>query len=150
MVNIETVTALKKAGFEMPQIKAAVQQAEETGSANIGGYVVRFRQDDGKMIVLHPSWNGIYMGDYNAHLIFEKELSYSFGHYCFIKAKHRQLETVLATLTEHKTNGYILCECDANRFPLRKRQVEKLGYTVYKSNIEACQHDWSTCYFLIA
>ncbi|MCD7919469.1 MAG: hypothetical protein LUG45_05250 [Clostridiales bacterium] len=150
MVSLSVVNDLHRAGFPMPEVRAAVLAAEENGSADIGGYVVRYRQDTGEMILLHPSWNGIYTGDYAARLNFQKELLYSFGHYALIHAKHRELPAVLETLEQHKTNGFILCECDAAAFPRRKRQVEKLGYTVHTSNIAFCDCDWSPCYFLIS
>lgn len=149
MINLQTVQTLKRKGFEMSDILKAIHTAEETGEANLEGHVIRYN-DRGEMIVLHPSWCGIYVGDYNSHIIFQKNLSYTFSKYGFMNAKHRDLVQVLAKLNEHKTNGFILCECCACDFNRRKKQVEKAGYTVYKSNITACENDISTCVFLIA
>ena len=149
MINLQTVTTLKNKGFEMPDILKAIHTAEATGEANLEGYVIRYN-DRGEMIVLHPSWCGIYVGDYNSHIIFQKNLSYTFSKYGFMNAKHRDLVQVLAKLEAHKTNGFILCECCACDFNRRKKQIEKAGYTVHKSNISACDSDISTCVFLIA
>ena len=38
----------------------------------------------------------------------------------------------------------------AYSYERRKKQVEKLGYKVYKTNIDHCSHDTDTCVFLIA
>ena len=149
MINLQTVRVLVKQGFEMPAIMEAVKTAEATGSAELGGWVVRTGAD-GKMFAVHPSYCGIYVGDYSSHLIFQKNLSYSFGRFGFMSAKYRDLPTVLARLDEHKTNGFILCECCACQYERRKKQVEKEGFTVRRTNISACTSDTSTCFFLIA
>ena len=149
MINLQIVTTLKNKGFDMSAIRQAVRTAEETGEANLEGWVIRYNTQ-GEMILLHPSWCGIYVGDYNSHIIFQKDLSYTFNRYGFMNAKHRDLADVLAKLDEHKTNGFILCECDASSFNRRKKQIEKHGYTVHKSNIAACESNIATCVFLIA
>ena len=149
MINLQTVKVLSKQGFSMAQITAAMNTAEAEGSANLDGWVVRY-DDQGKMIVLHPSWCGIYTGDYSSHLIFQKNLSYTFSHYGYMSAKHGDLAQIMQRLEAHKTNGYILCECHAGSYERRRKQLEKLGYTVYKSNITACENEISTCFFLVA
>lgn len=149
MINIKTVNALLKHGLPMAEIKTALNFAEQYGEATLHGWVIRYN-DRGEMITLHPSWGGIYVGDYTARLIFQKNLSYTYAKYGFMNAKHGDLQKILAKLDENKTNGYILCECDASSYKRRKKQVEKLGYTVYKSNIDQCDSDIATCVFLIA
>lgn len=149
MLNIQTANILLQKGFSMDEVETAINFAEQHGKATLHGWVIR-HNDRGEMITVHPSWGGIYVGDYAAHLIFQKNLSYSCGGFGHVHAKHRDLPTVLTRLSENKTNGYILCECDAGSYTRRKRQVEKLGYTVYKSNIDHCSRDSSTCVFLIA
>lgn len=143
------VTTLKNKGFEMPEILNAIHTAEVSGEANLNGYVIR-HNDRGEMIALHPSWCGIYVGDYNSHIVFQRNLSYTCNKYGFSNAKHRDLPQILEKLSSHKTNGFILCECLACNFSRYKKQVEKLGYTVHKSNISSCDSDISTCVFLIA
>lgn len=149
MINLQAVRTLSKQGFSMAQIVVAMNTAETEGSANLDGWVVRYN-DHGEMIVLHPSWCGIYVGDYSSHLIFQKNLSFTYGHFGFSNAKHGELSQVMERLAANKTNGFILCECDAGSYARRKKQVEKLGYTVYKSNISACETEISTCVFLVA
>lgn len=149
MINIQTVNALLKHGFTMTEIKTAVNFAEQYGEANLHGWLIRYN-DRGEMITLHPSWGGIYVGDYTARLIFQKNLSYSYGKFGYMPANHGDLAKVLDRLDENKTNGYILCECNASSYKRRKKQVEKLGYKVYKSNIDHCDSDIATCVFLIA
>ena len=149
MINLYTVNNLKNHGFTMAEIKTAVNFAEQYGEATLHGWVIRYN-DRGEMITLHPSWGGIYVGDYTARLIFQKNLSYSYGRFGYMHAKHGDLPKILDRLDENKTNGYILCECNASSYKRRKKQVEKLGYTVYKSNIDHCDSDIATCVFLIA
>ncbi len=149
MLNLNVIRTLSKHGYDMPAILAAVNAAEATGSADLDGWTIRYN-DRGEMILVHPSYCGIYVGDYSAHVIFQKDISYTFGKYGFMNAKYRDLPAVLEKLEAAKTNGYILCECCACDFSRRKKQVEKLGYTVYRSNISACETDISSCVFLIA
>lgn len=132
----------------MPDIIKTVNEAEKNGEAVLYGYVIRFNAA-GKMIVLHPSWCGIYTGDYGAHIIFQKNISYSCGHFGFMSAKHSDLEKVLENCCKNSATEEILCECCADSFSRRCKQVEKLGYKVVKSNISACENDWSTCYFIV-
>lgn len=149
MLNLNTVRTLARHGYEAPAIMAAVNTAEITGSADLDGWIIRYNER-GEMILVHPSWCGIYVGDFKSHIIFQKDLSYTYGKYCFMNAKHRDLPAVLEKLDATKTNGFILCECCACDYARRKKQVEKLGYTVHRSNISACESDISTCVFLIA
>ena len=149
MLNLDAVRTLSRHGYEMPAIVAAMNAAEATGSADLDGWIIRYNER-GEMITVHPSWCGIYVGDYSAHIIFQKNLSYTYSRYGFMNAKHRDLPAVLEKLDAAKTNGYILCECCACDYARRKKQVEKLGYTVHRSNISACETDISTCCFLIA
>lgn len=149
MYNIQTINALVKRGYDVKTIVAAMDTAEATGSANLDGWIIRYNER-GEMILVHPSWCGIYVGDYSAHVIFQKNISYTFSKYGFMHAKYRDLPAVLEKLDAAKTNGFILCECCACDFARRKKQVEKLGYTVHHSNIEACKSDISSCVFLIA
>ena len=148
MINVKTVEVLRKKGFPMPDILKTVNEAEKNGEAALCGYVVRFNAS-GEMIVLHPSWCGIYAGDYGAHIIFQKNISYSCGRFGFMSAKHSDLEKVLENCRKNSTTEEILCECCADSFSRRRKQIEKLGYSVVKSNISACEKDWSTCYFII-
>ena len=129
MINLQTVHALKNKGYEMADIMAAINTAETNGEASIDGYLIRYN-DRGEMILVHRSWGGIYVGDYDAKIIFQKNLSYTYGRYCYMTAKHGELSKVLAKLDENKTNGYILCECDAGSYNRRKKQVEKLGLSL--------------------
>lgn len=148
MINVKTVEVLKKKGFQMPDIIKTVNEAEKNGEAVLGGYVVRFNAA-GEMIVLHPSWCGIFSGDYDAHIIFQKNISYSCGRFGFIPAKHGDLEKVLENCRKNSATEEILCECCADSFSRRCKQVERLGYKVIKSNISACDRSWATCYFII-
>ena len=149
MLNLETVRTLTRHGYEMSAVLAAMNAAETTGSADLDGWTIRYNER-GEMITVHPSWCGIYVGDYAAHIIFQKNLSYRCGKYGYMNAKHRDLPAVLEKLDAAKTNGFILCECCACDYERRKKQVEKLGYTVHRSNISACESDISSCVFLIA
>lgn len=148
-INFRTVEILTKKGFSIHDIMTAIHNAESTGQSELAGWVIRYN-DRGEMIVLNPSWCGIYVGDFNSHIIFQRNLSYRYGRYGYMSAKHRDLPQVLAKLDEHKTNGFILCECCACDYERRKKQVEKAGYIVHKSNISACDSEISTCVFLIA
>lgn len=149
MLNIQVVNTLKNKGFEISEIMKAIHTAEKDGEAVLEGWTIRYN-DRGEMITVHPSWCGIYVGDYNSHVIFQKNLSYHYKNFGFMSAKYSDLDRVLSSLAANKTNGYILCECSAGQYSRRKKQVEKLGYTVYKTNISACTSEISTCVFLIA
>lgn len=149
MINFKTVEVLTKKGYAMKDVLAAIRTAETAGQAELDGWVIRYN-GRGEMITVHPSWCGIYVGDFNSHIIFQKDLSYTYSRYGFMSAKHRDLPQVLAKLDEYKTNGFILCECCACDYERRKKQVEKAGYTIHKSNISACESETSTCVFLIA
>ena len=92
--SFKTVQFLTKNGFAMPEIMQTIRTAEKDGEANLSGWVVRYNAD-GEMIVIHPSWCGIYTGDYSAHIIFQKNISYTAGHFGFTPAKHRDLAEVL-------------------------------------------------------
>lgn len=150
IIDLKIANELKRKGFANAEIYEAFRKLEATGTAGIGGYAIRPTADNDHLILLHPSWGGIYVGDYTAKIIFQKNLSYSFGRFGFMSAKHGDLPEVLKKLDEAKTNGFILCECDAGSYNRRKKQVEKLGYTVQKSNIDHCKRDHETCVFLIA
>lgn len=149
MINIKVVEVLKKQGYDMANIKAVLNEAEERGESFLDGWCVRYNSK-GEMIILHPDSCGIYIGDYSAALHFERTLSFTYGNVGFHNAKHSELKRILSLLSEHKTNGYILCECCACDYERRKKQVEKIGYKVYKSNIQKCSSDISTCKFLIS
>ena len=148
-MNKWTIRNLMNAGFTAAEIATAAAIAEANGQAALGGWVIR-HNDRGELIAVHPSWAGIYVGDYKSHVIFQKNLSYTYSRYGYMNAKHGDLAKVLAKLDENKTNGFILCECMACSYSRRKKQVEKLGYTVHRSNIDQCEHDTATCVFLIA
>lgn len=148
-MNDHVMRNLKNDGFTVAEIEAAISTAEINGQAPLGGWLIR-HNDRGELITLHPSWGGIYVGDYKSHIHFQKNLSYTYGGYGFMNAKHGDLEKVLQKLDAAKTNGFILCECMAYGYERRKKQVEKLGYKVYKTNIAQCDRDTSTCVFLIA
>ena len=145
--SFKTVQILTKNGFAMPEIMQTIRTAEKDGEANLSGWVVRYNAD-GQMIVIHPSWCGIYTGDYSAHIIFQKNISYTAGHFGFTPAKHRDLAEVLDRCKQYG-GAEILCECCADSFQRRCKAVEKLGFKVLRSNISACEHNWSTCYFVI-
>ena len=132
----------------MPEIMQTIHAAEKDGEADLKGWVVRYNAD-GEMIVIHPSWCGIYAGDYNAHIIFQKNISYTAGHYGFMSAKHGELEKVLDRCRQYSKTEEILCECSADNFKRRCKAVEKLGFKVLRSNISACESEISTCYFII-
>lgn len=149
MLNLNVARTLSNHGYDMPAILAAMNAAEAAGSADLDGWTIRYN-DRGEMIAVHPSYCGIYIGDYSAHIIFQKSLSYTYSKYGFMQAKHRDLPAVMEKLDAAKTNGYILCECCACDFARRKKQVEKLGYTVHRSNISACESDISSCFFLVS
>ncbi len=147
MINIKTIEVLKKAGYTMSDIRNTVNEAEKTGSAQIGGWVVRYNEK-GDMIVLHPSHNGIYIGDYTAHLHFEKTLAYTVKNTFFTKAKYGELAEVLKRCDADKNENGILCECPACDFERRKKQVEKLGYKISISNYDRCS-GFDNCKFVI-
>ena len=104
MLNLASVRTLTRHGYDMPAILAAMNAAETTGSADLDGWTIRYN-DRGEMITVHPSWCGIYVGDYSAHVIFQKNISYTFSHYGFMNAKYRDLPAVLEKLDAAKTNG---------------------------------------------
>lgn len=149
MINIKVVNVLKKNGFDMSKIKAALHEAEKNRIAELDGWLIRYDRS-GEMIVLHPDWCGIYVGDYESHISFRNNLSYHYGNCGYMSAQYGKLKEVLNILGDHRNGNYILGECYAGEFEQRKRQIEKAGYSVYKSNISACTKDWSTCFFLIA
>lgn len=150
IIDLKIANELKRKGFDNSEIHEAFRKLETTGTSDIGGYTIRPTADGDHLILLHPSWGGIYVGDYKSHIIFQRNLSYTFNRYGFMNAKHGDLPEVLKKLDESKNNGFILCECNASDYPRRKKQVEKLGYTVHKSNIDHCKSDIATCVFLIA
>ena len=119
MLNLDAVRTLTRHGYEMPAILAAIHAAETNGSADLDGWTIRYN-DRGEMITVHPSWCGIYVGDYSAHIIFQKNISYTFSRYGFMNAKYRDLSAVLEKLDAAKTTGFILCECCACDFPRRR------------------------------
>ncbi len=148
MINIKTVEVLKKHGYDMADIKTALNTAESTGESYLDGWCIRYNKK-GEMIILHPSHNGIYIGDYNTHLIFQKNLSFSYSNVSFCQAKHGELERVLTLLSKHTDTQCIYCECPACDYNRRVKQIEKLGYHVLKSNIDKVD-GISSCHFLIA
>lgn len=149
MSNLDVARTLSNHGFDMHTIRAAIDTAEGTGKADLNGWIIRY-SCSGDMIVLHPSWCGIYVGDYDTHIIFQRDISYRCGICGYVSAKHHDLAAILERLNAAKTSAYILCECSAFQYERRKSQVEKLGYTVHHSNISACSSDWSPCVFLIS
>ena len=146
-ISFKTIQILTKQGFQISEIMQTIHTAEKNGEAVLCGWVVRYNAN-GEMIVLHPSWCGIYTGDYSAHIIFQKNISYTCGHYSFTPAKHRDLATVLENCQKHGGTE-ILCECCADSFNRRCKAVENLGFKVLRSNISACESNLSTCYFVI-
>lgn len=80
MLNLDAVRTLTRHGYEMPAILSAMNAAETAGSADLDGWTIRYNER-GEMITVHPSWCGIYVGDYAAHIIFQKNLSYRCGKY---------------------------------------------------------------------
>ena len=149
MLDSYTVRTLKFAGFEDGEIMEAEKSAEINGTANLGGYTVRYN-NYGEMIALHPDRCGIYVGDYNAHVIFQRDISYTCEGFGFESAKYREMPEVMEALNNSKTNGYILCECPAGDYERRVKQLKKLGYCVYRSTIEKCKDKYCTCSFLVA
>ena len=149
MISLNTVQTLTKHGYSMEDAMRAVTAAESSGSADLDGWIIRHNKD-GEMILIHPSYCGIYLGDYSTHIIFQKNISYRYGRYGYMHAKHRDLPAVLGRVQQDNPGAFILCECHACDFPRRKKQVEKLGYTVRRSNISGCNSDISPCFFLIA
>ena len=91
----------------------------------------------GEVIELHESYNGIYIGDYDVHLTFEKDLAViaKVGRFGYIySTKHRELANELEkylNLTDE-----ILGECPAVQALRRIKKIEKLGYKVIKSNLD--------------
>ncbi len=148
MINIKTVEVLKKQGYDMADIKVALNEAETIGESYLDGWCIRYNKS-GSMILLHPNHNGIYAGDYNTHLIFQKNLSFSYANIGFHQAKHGELEKVLTLLSTHSDTDCIYCECPACDYNRRIKQVEKLGYRVIKTNIDKVE-GISSCHFLIA
>lgn len=148
MINIKVVEVLKRKGYDMADINLALKQAETNGESYLDGWCIRYNKS-GEMIILHPSQNGIYIGDYNTHLIFQKNLSFSYANIGFKQAKHGELERVLALLVKHTNTEGIYCECPAYDYNRRVKQIEKLGYRVLKTNIDKVE-GISSCHFLIA
>ena len=105
MLNLASARTLTRHGYDMPAILAAMNAAETTGSADLDGWTIRYN-DRGEMITVHPSWCGIYVGDYSAHVIFQKNISYTFSHYGFMNAKYRDFPAVLVKLGPATTNGF--------------------------------------------
>ena len=148
MINIKTVEVLKKQGYDMAAIRTALDKAESEKEAYLDGWCIKYNRE-GKMILLHPSHNGIYIGDYNTHLIFQKNLSFSFANIGFQSAKYRDLEKVLTTLSKFSDTDSVYCECPACDYARRVKQIEKLGYRVIKTNIDKVE-GISTCHFIVA
>ena len=59
-------------------------------------------------------------------------------------------EENLAAIQKATELGHAIVVCTGRPLVSTAKQVEKLGYTVHRSNISACKTDISTCCFLIA
>ena len=103
VIDLRIANELKRRGFEMPEITKALRAADADGRAVIGGYTIR-PGVSGDLILLHPSWGGIYVGDYKSHIHFQKNLCYTYSGYGFMNAKHGELAQVLEKLDKAKTN----------------------------------------------
>lgn len=147
MINLEVVNLLKKQGYNMEKIIGTLNKAEVDREAYLDGWCIRYNKK-GDMIILHPSHNGIYIGDYNAQLSFQKNISFSYANIRG-QAKHGELESVLTLLSKHSDTKCIYCECPACDYKRRVKQVEKLGYRVLKTNIDKVD-GINSCHFLIA
>lgn len=141
-IDVNVCKELMKKGSSPDAIKAAFEAAQKNGESSLNGWTIR-RNSDGEWMVLHPSWCGIYVGDYENHVIFQKNISCRAGKYGYAPAKHSELPEVLS-----RCSSTILCECWADQYDRRKKQIEKLGYRVLKSNISACDTS-SRCFFVI-
>lgn len=142
-VDVNVCKVLLDKGFAPAEIQAAFEAAQKSGESILNGWTIR-RKLTGEWMVLHPSWCGIYVGDYDSHVIFQKNISCRSGKYGYTPAKYSELSAVLG-----RCSSTILCECRAANYERRRKQVEKLGYRVLKTNISACESDNSTCVFVI-
>lgn len=142
-IDFKVCKELLNKGFSPAEIQTAFDAAQKNGESSLNGWTIR-KNSDGEWILLHPSWCGIYIGDYESHVIFQKNISCRSGRYGYAPAKYSELPAVLG-----RCSGNILCECHADQYDRRKKQVEKLGYRVLKSNISACESSISTCVFVI-
>ena len=142
-IDFKVCKELMNKGFSPDAINSAFEAAQKDGESSLNGWTIR-RKLTGEWMVLHPSWCGIYVGDYDSHVIFQRNISYTSGKYGYAPAKHSELPEVLS-----RCASTILCECRAANYERRRKQVEKLGYRVLKSNISACESDNSTCVFVI-
>lgn len=106
------------------------------------------RNAAGELKPLHKSWNGIFIGDYDSYIHFQKDIIARYCHF-MRTAKHRDTANVLQECFKYSNNGKVLCECDKYSYPRRKKAVERLGYRVIIDNYERCSENWNPCYFVI-
>ena len=142
-IDFKVCKVLLNKGFSPAEIQAAFETAQKNGEYSLNGWTIR-RNSAGEWMVLHPSWCGIYVGDYDSHIIFQKNISCRSGKYGYAPAKYSELPMVLG-----RCASTILCECWSDQYDRRRKQLEKLGYRVLKSNISACESSISKCYFVI-
>lgn len=142
-IDVNVCKVLLNEGCSHDAINDAFEAAQKDGESSLNGWTIR-RNSDGEWMVLNPSWCGIYVGDYDSHVIFQRNISYTSGKYGYAPAKHSELPMVLS-----RCSSTILCECWADQYNRRKKQIEKLGYRVLKSNISSCESSISRCFFVI-
>lgn len=140
--------------FPASQVRAAMEKAEESGEADLHGYTIRFTRDvERRMIALHPSWGGIYVGDYPSYVHFQKDILYRFpidgrkSASCY--AKHRDTASVMERCMKASPTGEVLCECSAGMYNRRRKKVESLGYKVIRDNYAQCEREISSCVFVV-
>lgn len=140
--------------FPAAQVRAAMEKAEECGEADLNGYTIRFTRDaERRMIALHPSWGGIYVGDYPSYVHFQVNILYRFpinGHKsASCCAKHRDTASVMERCMDASPTGEVLCECSAGMYKRRRKKVESLGYRVIRDNYAQCDREISPCVFVV-
>ena len=147
VINLKLIQILNKCGASTPEALEAIKRAKNGEDVKIGDCDLHITKD-GKIIALHESWMRIYIGDYKAHIIFQKNISFSLG-FAYTGRKHRELSDVLDICKRNSPDGEILCECPAHDYNRRIKALNKYGFTVKKSNIDHCDDEYRTCYFVI-
>lgn len=153
MLDSHTIRQLSNT-FSMSEIQSAMEKAEECGEAALGGYTIRFTRDaERRMIAVHPSWGGIYVGDYPSAVNFQKDILYRYSvagrksASCY--AKHRDTASVMERCMAASPTGEVLCECSAGMYNRRRKKVESLGYRVIRDNYAQCDREISPCVFVV-
>lgn len=103
----------------------------------------------GEIIELHESWNGIYVGDYNCHVIFQKNISFNDGNHIYMSRKYSDLEDVMRRCTMSSKDGQILCEVNRGQYERRIKALQKLGYVVVKTTYKHDDEDHFMCHFVV-